>query len=386
MRIGIPREIMQGERRVAATPETASRLILAGVEVLVEQGAGEGSYFHDEQYSAVGAKIIADAAELYQRAECILKVKEPQFNHEKGLHEVDMMHEGQTLIAFIHPASPVNHEMVKALAKKGVTSLTLDGVPRITRAQAMDALTTMSTCGGYKGALLAVDALPRFVPQIFSAVGMIKPISALVIGAGVSGLQALATFKRLGAVVHAADIRPAAAEGAKSLGAKILDLGIPPEESIGEGGYALALCEKWLEKERAALAEALPQMDAVFLGALVPSKIAPILITEAMVKTMKPGSVIVDLSIDQGGNCAITPSGAIETIHGVTIIGIKNVPGMIPESSSWMFAQNIFNLTAYLLKDGKISLDLGDEIVRGILTTMNGEVVHQGAREAMGMK
>ncbi len=385
MLIGIPKEIMHGERRVSAIPETVAKLVKDGAEVWVEKSAGEGAFFHDNQYVQAGAKIVDDVAVIYEKADVILKVKEPQFNHEKNLHEVDMMHAGQVLITFIHPASPVNHDMVRAMAKKGVVGLTLDGVPRITRAQSMDALTSMSTCAGYKGILLAANELPKFIPQIFSAVGMIKPINALIVGVGVGGLQALATAKRLGAVVYAADIRPAASEQAKSLGAKVIELGVPPEAAIGEGGYALPLSDEWLEKERAVLAADLPKMDIVFLSALVPSRIAPILITEDMVKAMKPGAAIVDISIDQGGNCEITPPGEVEVKHNVTLIGIKNIPGMLPESSSWMFAQNIYNLTKYLTKDGKIVLDRNDDIVKGILTTIDGEIVHQGAREAMGL-
>ena len=385
MVIGIPKEIMRGERRVAATPETVGKLIRDGAEVWVQQGAGEGSYFHDAQYADAGARIVSDARGVFDGADMILKVKEPQFNRELGVHEVDMLRAGQALITFIHPASPVNHDMVRALAQKGVTGITLDGVPRISRAQSMDALTSMSTCAGYKGILMAAEALPRFIPQIFSAVGMIKPINALIVGAGVGGLQALATVKRLGAVAYAADIRPAAVEQAKSLGAKVIDLGVPEEAAVGKGGYALALDRALLEKERAALAEALPGMDLVFLSALVPSKIAPVLITEDMVKSMKPGSVIVEISIDQGGNCAITSPGAIEVLHGVTIIGIKNIPGLIPESSSWMFAQNLYNLVKYLVKDGALVLNREDEVVRGVLTTLDGEIVHEGAREAMGL-
>ena len=383
MLIGIPKEIMHGERRVSATPETAAKLIADGAEVWVEQGAGEGAFFHDEAYQKVGAKIVADVRQIYEKADVILKVKEPQLNKALNLHEVDMMHAGQVLITFIHPASPVNHEMVKNLAKKGVTSLTLDGVPRITRAQSMDALTSMSTCAGYKGILIAANELAKFMPMMATGVGMIKPVNTLVVGVGVGGLQALATAKRLGSVVYAADIRPAANEQAKSLGAKVVDLGVPAEKAVGEGGYALALSPEWIKKEREALAAVLPDMDIVFLSALVPSKIAPILITEEMVKTMKPGSAIVDISIDQGGNCALTPAGTVEVKHGVTLIGIKNIPGMLPESSSWMFAQNVYNLVKYLAKNGRIELDQGDDIVRGILTTIGGEVVHQGALEAM---
>lgn len=304
------------------------------------------------------------------------------FNESVNLHEVDMMREGQYLITFIHPASPVNHEMVKKMAAKGVNSITLDGIPRITRAQNMDALTSMSTCAGYKGILLAADALPHFVPQIFTAVGMIKPINTLVIGTGVAGLQALATAKRLGSLVYAADIRPAAAEQAQSLGAKLIDLAVPEEEAVGEGGYAQALSEKRLDAERKILAERLPEMDIMFLSALVPSKIAPILITDNMLKLMKPGSVIVDISIDQGGNCSSTPPGEVGEKHGVTIIGIKNLPGLLPSSSTWMFSKNIYNLLAYLNKDGKFTLDFDDEIIKNSLTTYEGKVVHKGALEA----
>jgi len=215
-----------------------------------------------------------------------------------------------------------------------------------------------------------------------TAVGMIKPIQALVIGAGVGGLQAIATIKRLGAIVHAADIRPDAAEQAGSLGAKVIDLGIDPKDAIGEGGYALALSPENLAKERAILAEVVKDMDIIFLSALVPGKLAPILITEEMVKTMKPGSVIVDISIDQGGNCEITPPGTTEQKHNVTIVGIKNIPGMLPTSSTWMFSKNVLHLVKYLIKDGKVVLDFDDQIIKEALTTYDGKVVHQGALEA----
>ncbi|MDL2248115.1 NAD(P) transhydrogenase subunit alpha [Tyzzerella sp. OttesenSCG-928-J15] len=383
MVVGIVKEIMGGERRVSATPETVAKMVQDGLTVLVEKNAGEGSFYSDESYKQAGAEIIADASDVFSKADVILKVKEPQFNTEKNTHEVDMMHDGQALITFIHPASPSNHEMVKNMAKKGVTSITLDGIPRISRAQNMDALTSMSTCAGYKGILMAVNDLPKFAPQIFSAVGMIKPINVLVIGAGVAGLQAIATAKRLGAVVHACDIRPDAVEQAKSLGAKIVELNVPAEVSVGEGGYAKSLPAEWLDKERAIIGEAVKTMDIVFLGALIPGKQAPALISEEMVKTMMPGSVIVDISIDQGGNCEITDPGKVSVRHGITINGIKNIPGLLPTSSTWMFAQNTYNLLKYLVKDGKLNLDRNDEIVASSLTTIGGEVVHAGALEAM---
>lgn len=383
MIIGIPKEIMHGEGRVSAIPETVSLLKAEGFDVLVENSAGEGALFSDAEYTAAGATMIADAEELYAKSDIILKVKEPQFNEAKGKHEVDMMHEGQYLITFIHPASPVNHEMVKNMAAKGVISLTLDGVPRISRAQKMDALSSMSTCAGYKGILMAANDLKKFIPPIFCAVGQVKPCNVLVIGTGVAGLRALATAKGLGAITYAADIRPAAAEQAMSLGAKIVDTGVPAEIAVGEGGYANALPEEWLVKERAALADTIKDMDIIFCSALVPSKLAPVILTEELVKTMKPGAVIVDISIDQGGNCAITDPGETAVKHQVTIEGIKNIPGMLPTSSTWMFSHNIYQLVKYLAKDGTISLDMNDDIVKGILTTINGEIVHKGALEAM---
>lgn len=385
MVIGIPKEIMRGEARVSATPESVAKFVADGFKVLFEAGAGLGALHLDSEYKAAGAEIVKDVAEIYKKADLILKVKEPLFNEAKKLHEIDMMHEGQYLITFIHPASPINHEMVKNMAKKGIIGLTLDGVPRISRAQNMDALTSMSTCAGYKGIIMAAEDLTRFIPQIFTAVGMIKPANVMVIGTGVAGLQALATAKRLGAVTYAADIRPAACEQAMSLGAKVIDTGVPSEIAVGKGGYANSLPEKWLVKERENLRETIQNMDIIFCSALVPGKIAPIIITEEIVKGMKKGSVIIDISIDQGGNCSITPPGVKEVKYNVLIEGIKNIPGLIPTSATWMFAQNIYNLVKFMSKNGKIELDMNDEIVKSILVTYKGEIVHEGAKEAMGI-
>lgn len=383
--IGIPKEIMQGEARVAATPETVAKFVTDGFRVLIQEGAGLGSLYDDEAYRTAGAVLVHCPKEIYDEAHIILKVKEPQMNTTLGLHEVDMMHSGQYLITFIHPASPVNHEMVRRLAERGVIGLTLDGVPRISRAQNLDALTSMSTCAGYKGILMAANDLASFMPMMGTAVGMIPPAKALIIGVGVAGLQALATAKRLGCVTYAADIRPAAIEQAQSLGAKVIDLGVPAELAVAEGGYARTLPEEVLVAERAKLAEVIKDMDIVFCSALIPGKVAPILITEEMVRHMKPGSVIVDISIDQGGNCSITPAGTRQMKHGVVLQGIKNIPGMLPKSATWMFAQNMYNLVKYLIKDGAIHLNMDDEICSGILVTRDGKVVHSGTLEAMGL-
>ncbi|MDD3831135.1 MAG: NAD(P) transhydrogenase subunit alpha [Clostridia bacterium] len=384
MIIGIPKEIMHAENRVAATPETVAKMVKDGHKVLVEAGAGLGAFYKDEDYSSAGAVLESDCAKVYEQAQVILKVKEPLFNQEKNMHEVDMMHAGQYIITFIHPASPVNHSMVKAMAAKGIIGITLDGIPRISRAQSMDALSSMSTCAGYKGIVMATDDIPKFLPLIGTAVGMIKPSNVFVIGTGVAGLRAVATARGLGAQVYSTDIRPEANEQAKSLGAKIVENGIPAEIGVApDGKHANKLSEEWLKVEREHIAETVKNADIIFLSALLFGHIAPILVTEDMVKSMKPGSCIVDISIDQGGNCAITNPGKRDIKHGIVIEGIKNIPGLLPTSSTWMFANNIYNLLKYLVKDDKIVLDYSDEIVASTIVCYDGKIVHEGTLEAL---
>ena len=386
MVIGVPKEIMNAERRVSATPDTVKKMVDEGAKVLVEAGAGAGAFFRDDQYAAAGAMIESDVTKIFAQADVILKVKEPLFNDKAGKHEAEMFRDGQYLITFLHPASPVNHDPMRNLAATGCISLTLDGIPRITRAQSMDALSSMSTVAGYKSVLSAATRLPKFLPMTGTAVGTIKPANVLVVGAGVCGLQATATAKRLGAVTTVVDIRPDASEQARSLGAKTHDVGVPAEIAIGKGGYANKLPDEWILKERENLKELVKNADIIILCALVPGKQAPILVTEEMVKSMAPGSCIVDVSIDQGGNCECTPPGKVDVVHGVTIDGTKNIPGSVPTSSTWMFAQNIYNLLAYLSKDGKVVLDRSDDIVASSLVTINREIVHAGTLEAMGKK
>lgn len=390
MIVGIPKEIMHDEARVAAIPETVKKMVADGDTVLFEKGAGEGSFYHDDLYVAAGATIIEDCEELYAKSDVILKVKEPLFNEAKGKSEIEMMHKGQYLITFIHPASPVNHKMVKDMAKKGVIGLTLDGIPRISRAQSMDALSSMSTCAGYKGMLMGANDIAKFLPLIGTAVGVIKPSNVLVIGTGVAGLRAVATAKSLGAVVYSTDLRPDANEQATTLGAKIVDNGVPTEvgchyDEANKKYKAKKLSDEWLTKERANIAEAVKNADIIFCSALLQGQLAPVLVTDEMVATMKPGAAIVDISVDQGGNCASTTPGIRDKKHGVTIEGIKNIPGQLPTSSTWMFAYNIFNLLHFLTKDSEVKLDMNDEIVTSILVTLDGEIVHKGAREAMGL-
>ena len=381
--IGIPKEIMKGERRVSAIPDTVKKMVERGAKVLVEKGAGEGSYFQDPDYASAGGEIVNNVEDLFKRSDIILKVKEPIFNETIGKHEVDLMRSGQCIITFLHPANPSNHQMVKDMAAKGILAFTLDGIPRISRAQAMDALTSMSTVAGYKAVLMAANRLPKFLPMVGTAVGMVRPSNVLVIGTGVAGLQAVATAKRLGAVVHAADIRPPASEQARSVGAKEVELGIPPELAMGEGGYALKLPKEWLLKEREKLAPVVADSDVVICAALIPGKLAPILVTEEMVKSMEPGSAIVDISIDQGGNCELSEPGVTVEKYEVSIEGTQNIPGKVPTASTWMFAHNVFNYVANLVKDGKIDVDISDEIIASSLVTHDGVIKHKGALEAM---
>jgi len=384
--IGIPKEIMVGERRVAATPEVVRKVVLDGAKVVVEIGAGEGSFFTDDEYKAAGAELIADAEEVFAKSDLILKVKEPRFSDKKSKHEIDMMKEGQYLITFLHPASPANHQMIRKLASKRIIAISLDSIPRISRVQTMDALTSMSTVAGYKAVLIAANMLPVFMPMISSAVGTIQPANVLVIGTGIAGLQSLATAKRLGAIVYTADIRPDACEQAMSLGAKIIDVQVPAEVAVAEGGYVRKLPEEWLAKEQQALRQSVNLADIVILTALIPGKVAPILITEEMVKSMKTGSVIVDVAIDQGGNCEISEAARLVTKHGVNIDGTLNIPSMVPRSSTWMFANNVYNLVTYLIKDGKVNLNMDDEIIASSLVTKDGKIVHAGTLEAMNLK
>lgn len=383
MRIAIPKEIMANERRVAATPDTVAKYKKQGHEVFVEAGAGAGIFCSDEDYRAAGANIVPDVQRLFASGDLILKVKQPMFNQAVGRHEVEMMPKGAVLVTFLHPAAPESHEMVRLLRDRGITAFTMDGIPRITRAQSMDALTSMSTCTGYRAMLDAACHLPRFVPMIGTAIGAVKPAEVLVIGTGVVGLQAVATAKRLGAVVKSWDIREAARKEAGSLGAKAEGFEVPAELAMAEGGYAKALPKEWLDRERAALAPVLARADIVILSALVPGEMAPILVTDEMVMAMRPGSVIVDVSIDQGGNCGLTDPGKNVVVHGVTISGIQNIPGRLAVHSTWLYAENICRYVENLFK-GRTTPDLDDEIARSSLVTMGGTIHHRAALQAMG--
>lgn len=384
--VGIPREIMPGEKRVAAVPDTVAKMVSSGARVLVQSGAGTGAYIDDEMYREKGAEIIADAKGIYSEANIILKVKEPRLNEETGLHEAEMFPENCVLISFLHPAHSVNHDGLKILAKRGITSFTLDGIPRISRAQQMDSLTSMSTVAGYKAVIFAANHLGRFIPMMPTSFGIINPAQFLVVGTGVAGLQSIATAKRLGAKVKTLDIRPEANEQARSLGAENVEFEVPEDLAIGEGGYAKRLPEAWFAREREALAPQVEKSDAVILSALIPGEVAPKLIDEDMVKRMKKGSVIVDIAVDQGGNCTLTRCGEEYVFEGVTISGIMNVPATLPIDATNMFAQSTYNFFAYIIKDGSVNIDTADEIVHSTMVTHGGEIVHRGTLLAMEME
>jgi len=287
------------------------------------------------------------------------------------------------LVTFLHPAAPANHDMIKMLRDKNITSFTMDGIPRIPRAQRMDALTSMSTVTGYSAVLIAANFMPKFVPMIDTAIGTVPPAKFLVIGAGVVGLQAIATAKRLGGVIEAVDIREDARKEAEALGVNAIGFDIPPELVIGEGGYAKALPGEWLEKEREFLMSCIERADIVILSSLVPGEVAPVLITEEMVARMKPGSVIMDDSIDQGGNCAATEAGWVAKKYGVFVCGIANIPGLMPLHSSWLYANNLYCYIENLFKNSLDAFDLDDEIVKHSLVTYQGKIVFKGALKAM---
>lgn len=385
MVIGIPKEILEKEARVAALPETVKEYVKRGFEVIVEASAGEGALRSDREYEEAGAKVVPDAASVYAGADLILKVKQPCLNQSTGKHEAEMMREGTILVAFLHPAARPNHETVRILRDRRITALTMDGIPRTSRAQRMDALSSMSTITGYKSVVLAASRLPRVIPMIGTAIGTLRAARFLIIGLGVVGLQAIATARRLGGSVQALDIREEARASAESLGAKVVGFEVEPASlAIGEGGYARALPPEWLEKEREALAPLVAEADVVILSALVPGEVAPVLVSEEMVRGMKRGSVIVDVAVDQGGNCALTDPGKEVWRHGVLVSGVANIPGSVPVDASWLYSNNMLHFIANLFKPGTSDINLDDEIVKSCLVTHEGRIVHAGTLKAMG--
>ncbi len=374
MKIGIPKEIQDGETRVALIPGLIPLLIKDQHEVLVEAGAGSGAYFSDEQYLQAGASIIKDASALYEQVDMIFKIQPPQVHPVTHLLEAGMVREGSAYIGFL---SPFTHlDVIETFARRKITAYAMDMVPRLTRAQSMDALSSMSTVAGYKAVLLATEHLGKMFPLLMTAAGTITPVTVLVLGAGVAGLQAIATSKRLGARVEAFDARPVVREQIQSLGATFVEMELSQDVETA-GGYAKEQSTEFLKREQDVICARFPKVDVVISTAQVFGKRAPLLITAEMVRSLRPGSVIVDLAAEQGGNCELTQAGQTIEYEGVTIIGAMNVPSMLPIDSSQLYAHNVINLFRYLYPAKGDQPDSTDELVKGVCVTRDGEIVHE---------
>ena len=374
VKVFVPRERRPGETRVAATPETVRRMVKLGLEVAVERGAGEASLFHDAEFATAGAHLLDDPGAGWEGADVVLKVTPPDAAEGR-------LKPGAVLIGFL---APYRHpDMVRALAAGNVTSLALELVPRVTRAQPMDALSSQASIAGYKAVLLAAWRLPKYFPLLMTAAGTIKPARVVIMGAGVAGLQAIATAKRLGAVVEVSDIRAAVKEQVESLGGKFIEL--PQAESgEGQGGYAREMGEDFLRRQREIVQRHLSQADAVITTALVPGRPAPRLVTAEMVRAMRPGSIIVDLAVEQGGNCELSQADREVVENGVTIVGPSNLAATMPHDSSLLFARNVLSLLQLLLdKEGKLAVNTEDEVIAGSLLTHAGQVVHKPTAELL---
>jgi NAD(P) transhydrogenase subunit alpha len=373
VRVAIPKESAADERRVALVPDTAAKLIAASLEVSIESGAGAGAYFSDDAFERAGVKVVKSAEALLKDADAVLKVQAP------ALNEIALIKTGAVLISFLQPATQA--DIVRALAKRGVTAFSLELLPRISRAQSMDALSSQASAAGYKAVLMAAGRLGKFFPMMMTAAGTVAPARVLVMGAGVAGLQAIATARRLGAVVSAYDVRPAVKEEVQSLGATFIELAL--ESQVGEGGYAKEQSQEFLQKQRELIGEHVAKSDIVITTAAVPGRRAPLLVTGEMVKGMRPGSVIVDLAADTGGNVELTQAGKDVDVAGVTIMGTRNVPSTMPLATSQLFARNVANLLLHLVKDGAINLDFEDEITKGSCVTHGGEIVNERAKQLL---
>ncbi len=364
MKVGVAKEIAPGERRVALVPDAAVRLGPSGVELLVQAGAGASASFLDAAYAEAGATVVPDAAALYAEADLVCKVQKP------SAEEVQLLRQGQALVALLQPL--VNEELVRAIAARGATAFSMDAIPRISRAQSMDVLSSQATVAGYKAALLAAEHAAKFFPMLTTAAGTIPPAKVLILGAGVAGLQAIATARRLGAVVSAFDTRPVVKEQVESLGASFLEIEVSGGET--SGGYATQLSEEQHRLEQELIATHVAQSDAVVTTAAIPGKKAPVLITAEAVRAMRPGSVIVDLAAETGGNCELTSPGEIVEREGVVIVGLLNLPSTLPTHASQMYSRNVQTLLQHLVQDGELKLDFEDQITDETCVVHDGTV------------
>ena len=378
MIVGVPKETFPGERRVALVPTALRPLIKAGLEVIVETGAGADAGYPDSAYADKGAKIASSRDEVFG-ADIVVQVRGYGANPEEGKADVERLRRGQIVIGTFEPLTSI--PAAKEVAAKGATLFAMELIPRITRAQSMDVLSSMATIAGYKAVLLGANHLPKMFPMMMTAAGTISPAKVFVVGAGVAGLQAIASAKRQGAIVEAYDVRPAVKEQIESLGGKFLELELEAGDAEDKGGYAKAMGEEFYRKQREMMTKVVAENDVVITTAAVPGKKAPILITAEMVRGMMPGSVIVDLAAERGGNCELTRAGETVVENGVTIIGPLNIPTTLPFHASQMYAKNVATFLAHLVKDGKVELNMEDEITRDTMVCRDGELVNPAMRE-----
>ena len=379
MIVGVPKEIFPGERRVALVPVVVPTLAKAGLQVIVESGAGQEAGYPDAVYADKGAKVLPDRSAVFGSADIVTQVLCYGSNDRNGEADLPLLRPGQALIGFLRPLGSV--ETIQAIAARGVAAFAVEAMPRITRAQSMDALSSMGTVCGYKAVLIAADALPKLFPMLTTAAGTITPARVLVIGAGVAGLQAIATARRLGAAVSAYDLRPAAKEQVLSLGARFVELPIEARDAEDARGYARAQDDTFYARQRDLLGRVVAEQDVVITAAVIPGKKSPVLVTREMVYGMAPGSVIVDLASERGGNCELTRPGETAVDHDVTIIGQINLASNVPFHASQMYARNLTAFLLHIVKDGKLRLDTSDEIIRDTLLTANGELVNGRVRQ-----
>ena len=379
MIVGVPREGYPGERRVALVPAVLPNLKKAGLDVLIQAGAGQAAGYLDAEYVEKGAKLAASREEVFASADILVQFLGHGANDKTGSADLPLLRKGQALVGFLRPLGTV--KTVQEIAERGVTSFSVELMPRITRAQSMDALSSMATICGYKAVLLAANTLPRMCPMLTTAAGTITPARVLIIGAGVAGLQAIATARRLGAVASAYDMRPAAKEQVQSLGGRFVELAVEAKDAQDASGYAKAQDESFYQKQRELLGNVVAESDVVITAAVIPGKKSPVLVTKEMVERMALGSVIVDLAAERGGNCELTKADETAVIHGVTIIGEYNLAAMVPYHASQMYARNVTAFLLHLTKEGKLQLNLQDEITRETLLTYEGEIVNPRVRE-----
>jgi len=379
MIVGVPKEIYPNEKRVALVPAVIPNLKKAGLEVLVQAGAGLEAGYPDREYAEKGARLVASREEIFHTAEVVVQFLVHGANDKTGNADLPLMRSGQVVLGFLRPLGTV--KTLEQIAERGVTSFSVELMPRTTRAQSMDALSSMATICGYKAVVLAADTLPKMFPMLTTAAGTIAPARVLIIGAGVAGLQAIATARRLGAVASAYDMRPAAKEQVQSLGGRFVELPIEAKDAQDARGYGKAQDESFYQKQRELLGKTVAESDVVITAAVIPGKKSPVLVTKDMVERMAPGSVIIDLAAERGGNCELTRPDEIIVEHNVTIIGEFNLAASVPYHASSLYARNVSAFLQHLVKDGKVQLDLSDEIIRETLVTREGQVVNARVRE-----